>query len=392
MTKDWTKEEIEILRARRAERIPVPLIAKELGRPVPATYARARIIGSKVMERRPWDDAEVARLVDLDERRVPIAAIAAELDRPETSIRWKLDDIGRGGNRVKRWTAAEVRRLGRVLADGGDLQAFAEASGRPLAAVEERAKAEGFIERRRVFWTEAGEAVLRRGIDDLEKVATDLGMPVEAVVAKAKRLGLLAVPEYPASFDAAIRAAVADGGGIAALARRTGRSARFLRDRAVAIGALRRGPARRVDETAARAIVEAARAGEGVTAAAERLGRDVRTLKAVASEAGAEFAPVRRERPAAVRTVAPKPFRFGGRRGATAAAPAENAAAVTAFLAVREVTRAPTAGSDGLVLGLRRRGYSVTGTDGSGWTVDGRTRLASVEALEAFALARGIGA
>ena len=376
MAKDWTEEEIAILRTRRMQRIPVPQIAAELGRPVPATYARARMIGTRVMDRRAWDAEQTAALVRMDAEGMLIKDIARALNRTEVSVRWKLEDIGLSGKRLRRWTSGEIKRLERLVAAGGDVEAFARKTGRPVEAVVAKAKEVGAVAKKRVYWSVAAETRLRAGLDDLVAVAGDLGMSIEAVVGKARKLGLVGKANDVRGMDAQIRAAVGDGGGIDALGLRTGKSARALRARAEAIGALRAIRVdRRVGETEARTIAVAVME-RGVTAVAKEARRDVRTVKQVVAE----------------QATTRKPFVFAAARRQAPRADAEaDARAVEAFLVANRVTKAGDEGISSIVLSLRRRGYSVVGDIDCGFVVDGRVALADGRALREYASARGIG-
>ncbi|WP_114945114.1 hypothetical protein [Microvirga calopogonii] len=113
MNRVWTEEELEILRRDREARIPVPVTAAKLGRPVPATYARARLIGTLVQPHQTWDEASVARLRELVSADPPLTdkLIAAELGRTVTQIRWKMQDLGLIGVR-------DLSKLAKITAAG----------------------------------------------------------------------------------------------------------------------------------------------------------------------------------------------------------------------------------------------------------------------------------
>ena len=113
MNRVWTEEELEILRRDREAKVPVPVTAAKLGRPVPATYARARLIGTLVQPHQSWDEASVARLRELVSADPPMTdkQIAAELDRTVTQIRWKMQDLGLIGVR-------DLSKLAKITAAG----------------------------------------------------------------------------------------------------------------------------------------------------------------------------------------------------------------------------------------------------------------------------------
>ncbi len=113
MNRVWTEEELEILRRDREARVPVPVTAAKLGRPVPATYARARLIGTLVQPHQSWDEASVARLRELVSADPPMTDkhIAAELGRTVTQIRWKMQDLGLIGVR-------DLSKLAKITAAG----------------------------------------------------------------------------------------------------------------------------------------------------------------------------------------------------------------------------------------------------------------------------------
>jgi hypothetical protein len=116
MNRVWTEEELDILRRDRKAKVPVPVTAAKLGRPVPATYARARLIGTLVQPHQSWDEASVARLRELVCADPPMTdkRIAAELGRSVTQIRWKMQDLGLIGvrdlSKLAKITAAETAR------------------------------------------------------------------------------------------------------------------------------------------------------------------------------------------------------------------------------------------------------------------------------------------
>jgi|GEM_PF-6605883 len=141
MNRVWTKEELAILRRDREAKVPVPVTAAKLGRPVPATYARARLIGTLVQPHQSWDEASVARLRALVCADPPMTdkRIAAELGRSVTQIRWKMQDLGLIGvrdlSKLAKITAAETARPKLIKAPSAEPLPHKPAS-RPKSARE----------------------------------------------------------------------------------------------------------------------------------------------------------------------------------------------------------------------------------------------------------------
>jgi hypothetical protein len=141
MNRVWTEEELDILRRDREAKVPVPVTAAKLGRPVPATYARARLIGTLVQPHQSWDEASVARLRELVCADPPMTdkRIAAEIGRSVTQIRWKMQDLGLIGvrdlSKLAKITAADSARpkVSKASAAGPSLQ---KAAARPELARE----------------------------------------------------------------------------------------------------------------------------------------------------------------------------------------------------------------------------------------------------------------
>lgn len=139
MNRVWTEEELDILRRDREAKVPVPVTAAKLGRPVPATYARARLIGTLVQPHQSWDEASVARLRELVCADPPMTdkRIAADLGRSVTQIRWKMQDLGLIGvrdlSKLAKITAAESTRPKVIKASSAEPLPHNPASGRKPA-------------------------------------------------------------------------------------------------------------------------------------------------------------------------------------------------------------------------------------------------------------------
>lgn len=466
---EWSEAENEILRVRRAARIPARLIAQELGRTVGATYAQAAAIGAMVMERNVWSEAETARLVALHEAETPIANIALELDRTVSSVRWKLDDLGIGGTRVKFWSDAEDAAL-KKLVEGKrfkqldleqlatDLAGAAGAARRESSTIGGRIQALKLCEAR-PRWTKPMEAALKTAIESgtLEAFANTLGKTLSAVETKAYALGYLErKPQaYTEAEQKAIEDGIKNGDDLDVIAARIGRPVRGLREQAIAQGLVHRRVRRVLDDALRNEILGAAREGkESASQTANRLGWDYSVIVRVASEAGLTFPKIGRAKRVAPKAAAPRPVRpvvvrasrmverkparvvpvraakpapalprakaaaKVAAKGPSVRAPARIVAprpprkvlmrragvfkyvtpapasdmtdAIARFIAERGVTRPPASPADVMVRGLQGRGYSVVRAAENGWMVDGREHLGDLAALTAYAASRGV--
>ncbi|WP_230533831.1 hypothetical protein [Microvirga roseola] len=419
MNRVWTEEEIEILRRDREARIPIPVTAAKLGRPVPATYARARLIGTLVQPHQSWDEAGVARLRELVSADPPLTdkLIAESLGRSVTQIRWKMQDLGLIGvrdlSKLAKATAAKTARpkiekpsapkpvspkpavahavLARVAAPA---PGTAPASGAPVA-VDPR-------------------AALERALRRLETVLAD---SLKRSVA-ASETGMIEAAKAAIAEKACIDQRLAD------LSKRTANA------EAKRLAEIKKAAAeakRQADVSARLAREEKARQAEAKSAerpkpvskqaalpTARGMSRAAPPRPAPPSVTPAQPKIVVTEAPAAPRPVEPEsgPSQMSGRGGwksvrrdpARIAAQAKRKAAnradaidlaqaaqaaIERFISERGVTRTETDAVQSLITRLQARGYIVV-REGEGWIIDQRHRLDNESALVAFADARGI--
>jgi hypothetical protein len=426
MNRVWTEEELEILRQDRAAKIPVPVTAAKLGRPVPATYARARLIGTLVQPHQSWDEASVALLRQLLSADPPMTdkRIAAELGRTVTQIRWKMQDLGLIGvrdlSKLAKVTASEMARPKAHRPVDQKPSRREEAPVRPAVAAKE------VLPPLQEKQKPAAPVDPRASLDQaLRKLETLLSERLKSSVA-ASESGMIQ----------AAKDAIAEKGRI------DQRLAKMGKDLAT-VEAQRRAEMR-LKEQAEKAALEAARKAEDVArkAAGERARGEAKAQKAAPSQPAArkpaltavqgvsqaasprpaaQPAPppapkiVVTEAPAAAKpTIEPEaaPAQVSGRGGwksvrkdparitAQAKAKATNRAdavdlaqaaqaAIERFIAERGVTRTETSGIQTIVSRLQARGYIVV-REGEGWVIDQRHRVDDEAALVAFAEARGI--
>jgi hypothetical protein len=436
MNRVWTEEELEILRRDREAKIPVPVIAAKLGRPVPATYARARLIGTLVQPHQSWDEATVARLRELVSADPPMTdkRIAAELGRTVTQIRWKMQDLGLIGVR-------DLSKLAKITAAGTARPKVVQAqSAKPAAANPATQKPP------RQSPLERSASADRADISARSAVPVQPILPpidIKAALARALEALETAMAEQLKTFIAGTEAGMirAARAAIAEKARIDQRLLVRVKRSAEAI-ARREAEARKADAEAERKATDAARQAQEEKALQEKVRlaapkpaakpkADVKkaVLPAVrgvsqvaaprpAPQAVAPSAPriVVSEAPAATRATEPDTAnaQTSGRGGwksvrrdparvlaqaKAKAKPANRAdaidlaqaaqAAIERFIAERGVTKNESSGIQAVVSRLQARGYIVV-RDESGWTIDQRHRVGSESELFAFAEARGI--
>ena len=102
MNREWTADEIAVIRADTAARVSRVVTAAKLGRPVAATRTRALMIGAVMQPHVGWEVAEVERLRALFAVDGPLPTdreIEAATGRKPTSFRPKLVELGLVGPR-----------------------------------------------------------------------------------------------------------------------------------------------------------------------------------------------------------------------------------------------------------------------------------------------------
>ncbi len=450
MNRVWTEEELEILRRDREAKVPVPVTAAKLGRPVPATYARARLIGTLVQPHQSWDEASVARLRELVSADPPMTDkhIAAQLGRTVTQIRWKMQDLGLIGVRDLS-KLAKITAAGTARPKAAQTQAAKPVTAKtaiqnlPLQPFPERSASAKHAE------VPARSAVPAQPIAQTIDIQAALAQALKALETFMAEQLKSSVAESEAGMIRAARAAIAEKARIdQRLLVRVKRSAEAE--------ARREAEARKAEEEAKRQALEARKAEAEAKRKAAEAARQAREEKALQEKAQlAASKPAEKSkadvkkavlptvrgvsqiaapRPA-LQPVSPPPApkivvtetpaaraaesdaantQTSGRGGwksvrrdparvlaqaKAKAKPANRAdaidlaqaaqAAIERFIAERGVTKSESSGIQAVVSRLQARGYIVV-RDESGWTIDQRHRVASESELFAFAEARGI--
>jgi hypothetical protein len=417
MNREWTEEEIDILRRDRAAKIPVPVTAAKLNRPIPATYLRARMIGTQVQKHRSWGEEEVTRLRALVTANPPMTdrRIAEELGRTITQIRWKMQDLGLVGVR-------DLSKLAKAtsLRSSSKSVASAPSSRMPLEPRKTAAPL-GRKEPQGLEPTHSSSAKLVEFA--VSQLAGMLDQVLRNVVAESEKgmmqAAMAAIIEKKA-IDARLAKLAPSAG---AEPRNDPRQpAQGDQERAHATPTAPTVKGRRLVEQAQRLAATVRRNEES-----EEVGAPTRALqkKPASRPPSPLVVPVSPPLPPAPRIVvldaplrprsepidseAPQMSGRGGwksvrrdrakvaAQGSAKSAKRSDAvdlahaaqAAIEQFIAQRGVTRSETGGPQAVVTRLQARGYIVV-SDGSGWVIDQRHRVANDEELQAFAAARGI--
>jgi hypothetical protein len=393
MNREWTEEELEILRRDREAKVPVPVTAAKLNRPVPATYLRARMIGTQVQTHQAWEEATVARLRELVRADPPMTdkQIAAELGRTITQVRWKLKDLNLIGVR-------DLSKLAKATASTTARPAVAKPAVvlRPASAVPPQPSRTSSARQPEKPMVKApvidAHTLLNVALRRLER---DLETRLKAVVAETEAGMMQAAVE-------AIAAKRAIDNRLAELRARPieetkPEPSRPSRSTAQAEPApqKRRPPSK----PAVRTMVPAAPRGpiaREVQAPPEPSKIIVLDAPAPSRAAPQDAGPAQTSGRGGWKSVRRDPARVAAQaRGkATSRADAVDLAqaaqvAIEQFISQRGVTKAEAAASQSLVTRLQARGYIVV-REGDGWVIDQRHQITNEAELAAFAEARGI--
>lgn len=430
MNREWTDEEIEILRRDRAAKIPVPVTAAKLNRPVPATYLRARMIGTQVQKHQSWGEQEVAQLRALVMANPPMTdkRIAETLGRTVTQVRWKMQDLGLIGVRdlSKLAKATSAAAASRQTSSGSSSNRLADhANSQPARFLPdpERSDSPQKADQTPSLSRKALAAAVSRLSEDLESrlkkavAESEEGMMQAAMAAIAEkraidaRLASLRRASKPVAKQNSVPERMAQE-----LAckpgeqHQTARSANIEEQRSSGGNPVQQ----RISAIAPRKI-----GGDNPKARAHQL-----AAKPLSKPASAPVLPppppahspriVVLDSPAPARADLPAPDlqQTSGRGGwkavrrdpariaAQARAKSVNRAdavdlaqaaqaAIEQFIAQRGVTRSEAGETQTLVTRLQSRGYIVV-SEGDGWVIDQRHRVPDDNELKAFAAARGI--
>lgn len=415
MNREWTEEEIEILRRDRAAKIPVPVTAAKLNRPVPATYLRARMIGTQVQKHQAWGNDEVERLRRMVMADPPMTdkRIAEELRRTVTQVRWKMQDLGLIGvrdlSKLARATSAGSHRptgakpltqprsspvsgAPRKMTPAHTAREQHEAAERPRSTTE-------LVEVAVAQLAMVLDGVLKSAVAEAEKEMMQAAM---AAIAEKKaideRLTKLTPPsavrspdenarasnpsssvrERP-SLDKSVTSSTRDASPAVSRkkpAKETKAPARQLAMKPISRPAASPAPKSMTSDPAPKIIVLDAPAPARA---------DPPALEPSQVSGRGGWKSVRRDPAKVAAQARSKP---ANRADAVDLAHAAQTA-IEQFIAQRGVTRNEVGGPQALVTRLQARGYVVI-SDGDGWVIDQRHRVKGGKELEAFAAARGI--
>lgn len=146
---------------------------------------------------KPWTESDDARLRSLAGTMV-FERIARALHRSERLVKQRAKALGVSLDFRSDWTSSELEALRRVIAAGGTRQEVAQATGRTVSGVRNKARGLGlsFHRQRRVHrtdWRSEQIEALRRAIaagNTREQAAEATRRSVKACINKALQLGL----------------------------------------------------------------------------------------------------------------------------------------------------------------------------------------------------------
>lgn len=433
MNRVWTEEELDILRRDRAAKVPVPVTAAKLGRPVPATYARARLIGTLVQPHQSWDELSTARLRELVTADPPMTdkRIAEELGRTVTQIRWKMQDLGLIGvrdlSKLAKITASETARpktakprppkpepqkappphMAAPVPAASPARAPVPARAMPPASIDPRAALDRTLKKLEGSLAERLKASIAESEAGMARAATDAIAEKGRIDQRLAALGKQKTVQVRAEKPTEVKHSEADVTKTKVETKAQPKAEEAARQPRTVKPQPEKPPRTTAKPTVKKAVMPAV---QGVSQTAPRP-----VVQSPAQPAAPRIVVV--EAPAVVRPepcADAAPAQVSGRGGwksvrrdparimaqaKAKAKPANRAdamdlaqaaqAAIERFIAERGVTRTETNGIQTIVSRLQARGYIVV-RDGEGWVIDQRHRVEGEPALVAFAEARGI--
>jgi predicted ArsR family transcriptional regulator len=403
MNRVWTEEEIDILRRDREAKVPVPVTAAKLGRPVPATYARARLIGTLVQPHQSWDETSETRLRELVSADPPMTdkRIAAELGRTVTQIRWKMQDLGligvrdlsklakvtaSGANRPKHNVKPAVRKPPRQQSAPARVTVPSQASALektdPRAALNQALKSleKQLVEQLKVLVATSEAGMIQAAMDAIsEKSRIDRHLAELGKKEAQQRPEAIKAKAETKCKSPDIKRQVPDAKPLLKKPQPAVKKPTLPAVQGISLAVpLRPGSQPEAPPTPKIIVTEAP--------APARLETPTDSTAGQVSGRGG-WKSVRRD-PARAMAQAKAKAKPTSRADAVDLAQAAQIA-IERFIAERGVTRTETSGIPALVSRLQARGYIVV-RDEAGWVIDQRHRVDSEAALVAFAQARGI--
>lgn len=204
----WSEWEDAQLRAGYAQGVPLPQLARLIGRPLSGLPCRAATLGLRHASKpEGWSDAEAVRALELAQTGMRYLAIIDQLvaegfpRRSKIGFGLKVRALGYGRGWGRSWTSEEDDLLRKAYAAGDSLRALGRALDRPPGSLRYRAEElglRGHHPRRDGFrqgpvWTEAEDQVLRAefGKAATKSIAARLGRTRSGVLVRANTLGLV---------------------------------------------------------------------------------------------------------------------------------------------------------------------------------------------------------
>lgn len=231
----WTSDELAVLTEKFRADEPLQEIAVGIGRTLAAVRNKLYELGLRRNSSRPWAEME-DQLLLAEYGTVASATVAAMLGRTVSAIYARAAGLGLTEEIAPAWTAWEDAQLAAGYRDGIPALQLASLIGRPLSGAVSRASALGLRHKNwNPAWTE-GEKALAIELVEQGRTSREIGMTFEqhgfrtrsknAVGPILRALGFERTwgRAWLAEEVDALRRVYADGGSVAKLASRLGRS------------------------------------------------------------------------------------------------------------------------------------------------------------------------
>lgn len=247
----WGTDEDKRLRQLYAASAPLAVIATQLGRSEDAVNARRSALGLAPRRRtREWSPLADTVLREAARASVPTTVLAQRLHRPVEQLRARRRQLGLDRSPARRYTLEDDRAIRAAWESGANLDDLARELGRNPEAVMLRARRIGLHRpAQRPRWTKSEDATLRDGYADgltcHEIARAVVKRTPTAVAARAHKLGLASYARRWSAADDLRLGRLLSLHTIDDAARTFGRTPEAIRRRARKLGLDAKAPLRR---------------------------------------------------------------------------------------------------------------------------------------------------